>query len=89
LTSVTRGGRFGLYTVYQEFQAIRSAEVSQYAVANSSEYDAAWHLIVFFQFLLEYSMLCLCVLLDKKLHGGNIGRKFFLAEPSSGARKRE
>jgi hypothetical protein len=82
---VTRGRRFGLYCVYCEFLVINSAQLSS---GSAPEFDAGWFLIVFFQFVLEFSKLCLCVLLDKKLHGVNIGRKFFLAEQSGAARKR-
>ena len=85
---VTRVCSLGLYNIYREFVAAHAVESGASTLEQGTPpYNhASWLLIIFFQFVLECSMLCLCIMLDKKQHGVQIGRKFFTAEAAA-ARK--
>lgn len=77
----------GLYNIYREFLLAHAVDAGDSAAGNAPRFDAGWCLILFFQFVLEFGMLCVCILLDKKQHGVHTGRKFFLAERSSAPKR--
>lgn len=80
---VTRVRSLGFYNIYREFREFDAA-VGALTLEQGTPYiHASWLLIIFFQFVLECSMLCLCIMLDKKQHGVQVGRKFFTAEAAA------
>jgi hypothetical protein len=84
--------RLGYYALYREHiqPYYNETRVGSLARSHRQPIDSEWILFAAANLVSESGLLCVCLLLDKKHHRVQTGRKFCVAESlTASARKRQ